>query len=192
MRWFSMKQYKVFGPDAEVTGLAMMAFTASLHYHNFSHIMAQHGLDNIYADRWYPQQVWLDLFSDIAKQSGAMFDLVSIGMKIVDTAVFPPEVEALSFPEVMMYANVNYLANNRGRDIGSIQVQMIDERHLLVIDQTPYPDDFVYGTYYALARRFLAHKALFTVKYEEKHVRREQGGAETRVHITWERRNNKA
>lgn len=46
-----MKQYKAFGSDAEVFGGAMLAFVTSINHTNFSDIMAQHGLDKIYAER---------------------------------------------------------------------------------------------------------------------------------------------
>lgn len=108
-------------------------------------------------------------------------------MKIADTAPMPPEVLTRPFTEIMMNFNQgSYLANNRGKDIGGIQCQLIDEHHILMIDQTPYPDDFVYGAYYAMARRFLLFKGPFTVKFDEQLVRREHGGTVTCVHIIWQ------
>ncbi len=180
-----MTQYKTFGPDAEVFGAAMMAFVKSINYTNFSQILAHHGLETINPNSWYPQQVWLDVFSDIANRPGFSTDLVSIGMKIVETAVMPPEVQSLPFMDVALSFNQgSYLANNRGKDVGGIEAQVIDPHHVVMIDRTPYPDDFVYGAYYALARRFLPNTT-FTVKYDEQIPRREQGGTETRVHIQW-------
>jgi hypothetical protein len=188
-----MKQYKVFGPDAEVLGAAMLAFVESMNYPNFMTILAKHGLHDIYADLWYPQQIWLDVFSDIANRNEASSDLVSIGMKIVDTAPMPPEMQTRSFVDIMMNFNAgSYLANNRGRDIGGIQCQILSEQHLVMIDRTPYPDDFIYGAYYAMARRFLGVDVDFTVKFDEQHQRRDQGGRDTRVHIIWEQRTPKA
>lgn len=179
-------QYKTFGPDAEVLGGGMLAFIESINYDNFSSILETHGVDNINPNEWYPQQVWLDVFSDIASQPGSSSNLVSIGMKIADTAPIPPEALTLPFQEVMLgFNDGSYFANNRGKDIGRIDVEILDEKHICMIDKTPYPDDFVYGAYYATARRLLPRGTDFTVKYDETIPRRGNGGDATRVHIIW-------
>jgi hypothetical protein len=129
----------------------------------------------------------LDVFSDIASQPGSSSNLVSIGMKIADTAPVPPQIQELPFKEIMMgFNDGSYLANNRGSDIGGIEKQVVDDKHIIMIDKTPYPDDFVYGAYYAMARRFLPQRTQYTVKFDEHSPRRENGGDATRVHIMWQ------
>lgn len=178
--------YRAFGPDAEVYGAAMLAFVNSINYTNFHSIMEQHGVVHVDPERWYPQQVWLDIFSDIASQSGGSSNLVSIGMKIVDTAPMPPEIKSLPFKEIMLgFEQGSYRMNNRGKDIGGIETVVISDTHLVMVDKTPYPDDFIYGAYYAMARRFLPRGTDFSVKYDESIPRREYGGEATRVHISW-------
>lgn len=179
-------KYQTFGPDSEVYGAAMLAFVISINYTNFHTILEKYDVVHIEPEKWYPQQLWLDIFSDISSQPGASANLVSIGMKIVDTAPMPPEVQALPFKDIMLGFNQgSYLANNRGKDIGGIETQILSDQHILMIDKTPYPDDFVYGAYYAMARRFLPKGTKFTVKYEDDTPRREFGGEATRVHIMW-------
>jgi hypothetical protein len=182
-----MPQYKAFGPDAEVYGAAMLAFVKSINFTEFEAILHEHGLHEIEPERWYPQQVWLDIFSEISSQFNSSPNLVSIGMKIAETAPVPPEVQALPFEQIMLGFNEgSYLANNRGKDIGCIEASLLEAKHLLMTDKTPYPDDFVYGAYYGMAKRFLPRGTKFTVKYDERTPRREQGGSETPVHIIWE------
>lgn len=179
-------QYKTFGPDAEVLGGAMMAFIESIHYTDFSTILERHNIEKIEPQRWYSQQLWLDVFTDIANQPGGSSNLVSIGMKIVETAPMPPEAAELPFTDIAMGFNEGaYLTNNRGKDIGGIEAQVVAPGHVVMIDRTPYPDDFVYGAYYALAKRYLPSGSDFTVSYDEHVPRRDNGGTETRVHITW-------
>lgn len=172
-------KYQVFGPDAEVYGPAMLAFAQSINFGNFQDLLHQHGLAEV-RDEWYPQQMWLDVFNQV----GSMEDLVSIGMKIIDTAVMPPQLLEMPFEEFMQHFDENYRANNRGQDIGGIECIVAGENHIIMVDKTPYPDEFVYGAYYSLARRFLkGHQ--FTVSYDQNIPRRSKGGTETRVHITW-------
>jgi hypothetical protein len=178
--------YRTFGPDAEVYGAAMLAFVTSINYPNFHTIMEKHGVVHVDPERWYPQQLWLDIFSDIASQHGGSADLVSIGMKLVDTAPMPPEMKALPFKDIMLgFDRGSYRMNNRGKDIGGIETVVISDTHLVMIDKTPYPDDFAYGAYYAMARRFLPRGTAFSVKYDESIPRREHGGQATHVHISW-------
>lgn len=180
-------KYTAFGPDAHVYGAAMLAFVESINYANFSNILASHGLTHIHPTEWYPQQVWLDVFSDIASATGGTLDLISIGMKIADTAAMPPQVQQMPFADIMLgFNDGSYLANNRGKDIGGIETRILGEGHILMIDKTPYPDDFVYGAYYGMARRFLPVDSQLTVEYDEEVPRREHGGEATLVHILWQ------
>jgi len=177
-------EYKAFGPDAEVLGGAMLAFIKSINYENFSDILKQHGIDEIDPDKWYPQQMWLDIFSDISTQNNATSNMVSIGMLITQTAPVPNS-ENLTFIELMENFDKAYTANNRGGDIGTIEARVVNEKHITMVDKTPYPDAFVYGAYYGMAKRFLPHGTQFVVEYDTKIPRRERGGEATIVHITW-------
>lgn len=181
-----MTTYKIFGPDAEVFGGAMLAFVQSINYQNFKTVLERHGVKDIDPNTWYPQQMWLDIFSDISRTPDASSNLVSIGIKIAETAPVPPQVQALPFQQIMLgFNDGSYLANNRGKDIGYIETQIIDDQHILMVDKTPYPADFVYGAYYGMARRFLPKGTDFTVKFDADVPTREKGGDATLVHIMW-------
>ncbi len=176
--------YKTFGPDAEVFGAAMLAFVQSINFENFSAILQKHGLTQIEPNRWYPQQIWLDVFSDITNNPNATSNMVSIGMKVIETAPLDM-MEGVSFTDMMLGFSTSYTGSNRGADIGSIEAQVLGDKHILMVDKTPYPDDFVYGAYYAMARKFLPPNTKFVVKFDDDTPRREQGGEATLVHITW-------
>lgn len=180
-----MGKYNTFGPDAEVYGKGMLAFVESIRYDNLKPILEAHGLSEIDPERWYPQQVWLDVFNDIEVESDSMSNLVSIGMKIADTA--PPELINIPFVDLMKgFGENSYKTHNRGADIGYLDTKVISDTHLEMHDGTPYPDEFVYGAYYGMARRFLPAGSNFTVKYDEDEPIRSKGGSVTIVHIIWE------
>lgn len=180
-----MVQYKAFGPDAEVYGHAMLAFTESINFQNLKPILEKHNLLSIEPDKWYPQQIWLDVFNDVVASQNSTSNLVSVGMKIAETAVVPPDME-ISFVDLMLGFGANsYCANNRGKDIGFIETRIVDEKHLVMVDGTPYPDEFVYGAYYGMARRFLPAGTPVVVQYDETEPRRSEGGKTTIVHIEW-------
>jgi hypothetical protein len=179
-----MGKYQTLGPDAEVYGGAMLAFVESIRFENFKPILEKHGLQAIDPQKWYPQQLWLDVFNDIVQEDDSMSNMVSIGMKIAETAV--EGLTGISFVDLMLgFGKNSYEANNRGADIGTIETRIIDDKHILMVDGTPYPDEFVYGAYYAMARRFLPAGSDFTVAYDTDEPTRNQGGAVTKVHIQW-------
>lgn len=181
-----MYRYKVFGEDAEVYGKAMLAFTESINYQNLKPILEKHRLTEIDPERWYPQQVWLDVFNDVVETTNSISNLVSIGMKIAETAMLPSSSE-VSFIDLMLgFGEMSYKANNRGSDIGYIETRVVDDHHLIMIDATPYPDEFVYGAYYGVARRFLPEGTALTVRYDDESPRRSQGGETTIIHIEWD------
>jgi hypothetical protein len=182
-----MKKYQAFGPDAEVYGQAMLAFTQSIHYTSLQPILARHNVAKIDPQHWYPQQIWLDVFNDIQTSDHSTSSFVSIGMKIAETALpqLPPE---LPFTELMLrFGEISYRAHNRGADIGYIDARVQNDQHITMFDCTPYPDEFVYGAYFGMAKRFLPAVRRMSVYYDEELPRRETGGKSTIVHIEWER-----
>lgn len=183
-----MPPYKALGPDAEVYGKAILVSTEALSYRLFKPILEKHGLAPINSNHWYPQQTWLNVFSDLSRLDNSISSyMISIGIKIAELAYIPPKVEALPFDKAMMgVTEYYYWANHRGTNIGFIDVQKIGDKHLMIIDGTPYPDGLVYGMYYGMTRRFLPKGTPFTVRYDEKEPRRETGGRLTIIHIKWE------
>jgi len=165
-----MAKYKAFDPKSEVIGQSMLGFIQCIRHEEIAPFLTVHGLDDIKPDRWYPLQKWLDVLSSLAadRPGQAMFDFVAAGMKVA---------------ELMMLGEI-YQGAHRG-DVGETTLEVVSVNHIKVINRVPYPDDFMYGANYGAARRFIKDKR-FTVYYDEKEPRREQGGQRTVVHITWE------
>lgn len=178
-------KYKTFGDDAEVLGQAMLAFVQSVNFDEFQKILEQHNLNKIDPEKWYHQQIWLDVFNDIDQKKGASSNLVSIGMKVIETMATPPEFDNMPFLDQLRAFGGAYQANNRGKGIGEIQTEVLSDTHVIMHDGTPYPDDFVYGAYYAMARRFLPEGTQFSVYFDETAPKRKDGAKESLVHIKW-------
>lgn len=146
--------------------------------------LAANGLENVDPHVWYPLQQWLDVFNDISAEGNRMYMFVSIGMKIVETAVLPPEFDDLPFKKIIEMIDYAYKMNNRGTDIGAYIGEVINERHIKVTITAPYPDDYNYGILYGFARRYLAGEQ-FTVAYDENVLRCDMDGDETVINVTW-------
>lgn len=180
-----MSKYTSFDPNAEIIGQNLMAFINCVQHESIAPILDKHNLANIEAENWYPLQAWLDVLSDISEQGSAMFDFVSIGMAISESAVLPPEVDQLPFEVFILGLNDAYQMQHRNGDVGSIEVEKVEDRHVKITVQVPYPDDLEYGAAYGFARRFLGGTH-FTVKYDKDQTPREKGGEDTVIHIEWD------
>jgi hypothetical protein len=183
-----MDDFKAFDPDSEVIGQQMLAFVQCVNNAQIMPYLEKHGLATIIPDKWYPLQSWLDVLHDLTSDRGgnAMFDLVGIGMKMVDTSVAPPGPEQLPFDEALEMVNAVNRLNHRNGDIGEYIIERVADRHVKVIARVPYPDDFLYGMFYGGTRRFLPPGTRFTVSYDDSAPRRGQDGETTIIHIKWE------
>lgn len=181
-----MGKYEPIGPGGEVLGQVMLSMMENMNAERIRPHLERHGLGNLDPEAWYPIETWLDVFNDMETESGAYADFVSAGMAIADKAVFPPEFDNMSFIEIMQTWNDAYLMNNRGEGMGEMPCEVINDKHIAMIARTPYPDDYIYGSYYGAARHFLPDGTDFTVYFDEEEPRREEGGERTIVHIEWE------
>jgi len=181
-------KYQSFDPAAEVNGRSMLAFIECLRQEEILPFLEAHGLTDIDPEGWYPIQQWLDVLSDLAQErpGQAMFDFVAVGMKIPEVSKFPPEFEQMSFWKLMSVASGEYSTGQHRGNAGEILFESLGPKHITYKVRTPYPDDFWYGICYGFCRRYLPPGTRFTVHYDEKAPRREQGGEYTVIHMTWE------
>jgi len=181
-----MQKYQAFDPKSEVMGQSMLGFILCIRREEIMPFLEMHGLNNIKPDGWYPLQKWLDVLSNLAEErpGQAMFDFMAVGMRVSEMTPFSPEIEARPFPDVLMALDEVYQAIHRGNAGGST-FERVGSKHIKVVNKVPYPDDFMYGANYGMVRRFIGGKP-FTVYYDPDIPRREQGGEQTVVHITWE------
>ncbi|NDJ78510.1 MAG: hypothetical protein GYB65_19850 [Chloroflexi bacterium] len=180
-------RFTAFNPAAEVLGQAMVAFVECSNRDAIRPFMEAHGLTEVNPDQWYPQQVWLDVLSDIANaKEDAMIDFVSIGMKLIRLIQLPPEFEQMSFRQVLqVWDEAGYQSTNRGEDAGYLAIDFLSDTHVKMALHTPYPDDLMYGACFALARRFLPHDTEVSVYFDESTPRRADVGGDTVIHIEW-------
>ncbi len=156
-----MVQFTALDPRAEVSGAAILSTLAGMGS-RVDEIMARHGLVGVTADGWYPQQAWLDVLRSIYEGEGpTLFDMVSIGMKIPETALWPPEIDTVE--AALASIDMAYHMNHRNGEIGHYRAETVGERHMQIICDNPYPSDFDYGIIYATVRRFMPEGWGFTL-----------------------------
>lgn len=170
--------YQAASPEVEASGASILSVTQGM-ASNLKPLLAKHGLDDIKPDEWYPQQQWLDFFRDLAGSQGSMVDLVSIGMKIPETANFPPEIDSVE--SALRMLNGAYHMNNRNDPVENRwEYKKVNENEYLITCRTPVPRDFEYGVVFGLVKRFCPKDKFGTVYRDE----RPDGSALFRVKIT--------
>ena len=156
------KRFVATDPGNETLGASMLGVIDAMG-EEIHPILNELNLQDIDADTWYPQQQYLDVYNAIYKKRiNLMHNLVAIGMKTVDNAAFPPQIETLQ--DALMSMDAYYHLNNRDK-AGKWDVQ-IDDTSARCTSTTPFPPDFEYGILYALVRRFVPKDHTFKVKYE--------------------------
>lgn len=159
------KPYVAGTPQAEVIGQSMISFADNLRADIIQPILKQKDLEKIEEDKWYPHQLWLDILKSmndtLVGQASEAF--VAFGMKVVDNAVMPPEIQTvedvLNALHAIHHANLRNVPEEEG-----YQVQKVEDNHYIVFHNTPNPEDAIYGFLWGLVRRFRPGNTNFTVK----------------------------
>ncbi len=157
--------YKAFDPNTEVIGRSMLSNFQNLHKDNFVPILQKHGIDTIDPLGWYSQQKWLDILKEVTESSGdVIFDLVAVGMSVASLAPFPPQIDTI--PKAFAALNKVYQGNHRHGNAGELLCERADDNEVYVKMDSPYPDNFLYGVAYGIAKRFIPADKVPIVSYQ--------------------------
>jgi len=184
----NMAIYKAYDEKVEVNGQTILSFvngTQSSFQKTILGILADHGIESPEADKWYPQQHWLDAFKTISEKVGSM-TLMSIGKAIPESAVFPPQIDNLE--TALSAIDMAYNMNHRGGNIGHYKLEAFDvsKRKATMVCENPYPDAFNQGIITSMAKRFKPKEALFVVVEQDKtKPSRDKGDERSHFNISW-------
>jgi hypothetical protein len=144
----------VAAPNGEVLGAAMLALPTCIAADEIMPLLQRHGFADIDPGKWYPQQNILSLYRDILEgRSNVTDNLVSIGIKSVETMQFPPEVDNINAMLDAMAYSYPMVHRNTQPGEGTTIVRL-GEGHCQIVINTPYPDDVFYGYYWGLMKKY--------------------------------------
>ncbi len=173
-------------PSMEISGNLAISLLVNLQAEDFRPFLQKYGFADVKPDQWYSYQDFLNIFREVSKQPGAMFDFVAVGMAAVDRYDLPTQIASMSLEEFFLKVMPTLIDRQyRNGTPTRISVEKVAERHLLIKTATAYPDDTAYGFMYGFARRFVSRGSQFTLKYDENHTRHDFGGENTLIHLTW-------
>ncbi len=156
-----MRKYISASPNAEVIGAALLALVKNLHYEETEPLLKRYGLETIEPFTWYPEQKILDLLKEIADgKTNVSENLVAIGMKASETIPLPPEIDTME----KFLTSYGARQTSTSRNTPAVLVsKLVAEHHGQVINNTPYPDDLIFGYLWSAAKRLLPPGTTYTV-----------------------------
>lgn len=175
-------RYEPFSEDSELIGHAVLAFVQCINAENIRPYLEKYQLTQIDPHNWYPTRLFCAVLSDMAESGNAMFDFVSIGMKLADLIPDPP---GDTFHEKILHYGKQQSTTYRGSDVGFSKAEIVDDKHVKITYRREGPDDLLYGFLYGFATRWLEGQYPI-VEYDPNVPRRDLGGEVTIIHVTWE------
>lgn len=194
-----MAQFVSFNAEVEVDGGTVLAFVNSMKRGQETRlsILQKHGLQPQIGG-WYPQQLWLDAFKEVADTMGDM-NLFLIGSAIIENAKFPPMRD---LEEALRSIDIAYHMNHRLHGqvmfdpatgtmlegIGHYTLLSFDgaARRALYKCENPYPSKFDEGIISEIVRRFRpSDSTRHEVKIDITQPRRAQGADSCTYIISW-------
>ncbi len=181
-----MGRFQSFDPNAELSGATAYAFLININHENIENILRSHHLANIDPERWYSLQSVLNVMSDISEGFDYSSNFVAIGLAAGELGIkmLPPGMGNLTVEQFLNDYEKTYLARHRNGDVGWVKTEKLDDSHFIVSARTPYPDDVVYGVFYAYVRWLTPPGKRFILRYDENAIRHDEGGEATIIHVT--------
>ncbi len=168
-----MAQFVAFDPNVEVSGASILSVVAALG-EDIRDLLAAYGITELTPNSWYPQQMWLDAFREIAEGDlDNMFDLVNVGIQTPQNAFWPQDIQSVE--EALQSLNEAYHMNHRGGEIGYYEAIPLEDGGIKVICENPYPCDFDYGLIYGVVRMYAPEDAQIVVEHDPEGPCRKHG-----------------
>ncbi len=152
-------------PETEVFGGAFISLITNIKSNEIVPFLLKYGInpDDVRFENWYSLQTLLDIYHDIqGSQFNVTENLVSIGMRIMEQAPFPENMQSLD--EALMSLGPTYRLGHRDHTEQGWISERVTAHHFLITADNPYPDELCYGLLWGLVRRFAPKGTHFKVE----------------------------
>lgn len=150
-------------PDSLTLGQLALGNIQNIVRDEIEPLLKKYGLEDIQPDQWYPVQNILDLYREISEgNTNVTQNLVAIGKKGAEVGPLPPEINSLdAWLDILPFYYPQVIRNMV--DGEGFKVHRIGEHHVHIIDNTPYPEDLMYGYFWGLVARLKPRQNIFVV-----------------------------
>lgn len=105
-------------------------------------ILAEHGIRDVQAERWYPLDAYVAALDAITTRIGPK-TIFRVGQEIPNHIPLPPGLD--SFEKIAGSFGPAFAMNHRGAGLGGISHTITGPRSARIVSGTPYPCDFDRG-----------------------------------------------
>jgi hypothetical protein len=148
-------QFVPYDEKVEVIGAAVLSTLEGMGVFRSAAIdlLAKNGIKNPTKDGWYPQKAWLETMKEISGKMGPN-TVFMVGTKILDNAVWPPDIDNLQ--KGLTSIDAAYHMNHRNGRVGNYKLVSFNdqEKTAKVVCDNPYPCDFDRGLITTVSRTF--------------------------------------
>ncbi|HHS50776.1 MAG TPA: hypothetical protein ENN07_06640 [candidate division Zixibacteria bacterium] len=132
-----MPDYSALSPSAVVKGRTMLAIVEGLMNKDYARdVLARYGITEIDPDKWYPEQSWLNAFTDIASELGDAA-LYAIGRSLSKVIDFPEDID--NPHDAAERLNDFYQSFHHGGDSGRYILTDLEDNAARIISHNPRP-----------------------------------------------------
>ncbi|HET6229671.1 MAG TPA: hypothetical protein VFE05_06275 [Longimicrobiaceae bacterium] len=172
---------RLVDPKATVSGgniLSMLAAMGPFRKRG-EQILAEVGIDEVDAERWYPLPAYVKALEAIETKMGPN-TLLQIGKQIPNHVMLPPGLD--TFEKVLASFGMAYDMNHRGIRPNAITFTVKTDRHADIVSGTAYPCDFDRGVIQGFFQKLLATRV--NVVHDTTGGCKKQGGETCMHHVT--------
>ncbi len=131
-----MPEYEALSSSAEVKGNAILAIIEGMTNKDLARdILAKYGLSDVDPNSWYPEQSWLNIFSDISGELGDAA-LYLVGRATAGIIDIPSDISSIQ--EAIDRLDEIYQAHHKGR-AGSYIVTEVGDDYARIESKNPRP-----------------------------------------------------
>jgi hypothetical protein len=139
--------------EGKYNGAALQAFVLGLERSKplIEKVLKDHGLDRVDPERWYDLNLARSIYYSVGKLVGAR-SVKAVGLKIIDAALFPPEVNDVR--SVLASLDAAYHLNTQGTGLGYIACTFEDARSASIVFAIPFPCALAIGVIQGCCKKF--------------------------------------
>ena len=142
---------KTSNGQEEIIGQTLSGLFESQFADELVPILKAHGITSVDPNKWYPLQLVLDIYADIASRQNAMSRFVAIGVEVFDTIPIPDGVDTVL--DGLHMLNEIHDMSVRNAEYVPYEITQVADNHIHLVERTPFPHDLIYGYIYGIAKR---------------------------------------
>lgn len=194
-----MAEFICYTPGIELSGRNILSVVEAMGPFKARgyEILRQHGIDNPVLEGWYSQQDWLDAFKTIYENIGPV-TLELIGKTMSNSVNLPPHInkieDAMHIVEDVYHMThrkngkpmLDPITGVKTEGIGHYYCEKMEDNHIRMVCNNPYPCVFDFGAGEALAQRYKPKNAVVKIVHNDSKECRRRGADSCTHDITWE------